>query len=166
MLVMAAVTALVWMAIDPARALPVTFALLAVSCPCALSLATPAALDAAAGALARRARRADPPRGARDARGASITSHSTRRARSPAASWRCAFEAVRPIARRAALAIAARLEAGSEHPLARAIAAAVHDRCMPPTCAIIRVKASEAGSRVAAGGWAGPRSPQRAAAHR
>ncbi len=46
-------TALVWWHVDPARVLPVTVALLVVSCPCALSLATPAALAAAAGSLAR-----------------------------------------------------------------------------------------------------------------
>ena len=46
-------TAIVWWHIDPARVLPVTVALLVVSCPCALSLATPAALAAATGALAR-----------------------------------------------------------------------------------------------------------------
>ena len=45
---LAAVTALVWWQVDPSRALAVTFALLVVSCPCALSLATPAALAAAA----------------------------------------------------------------------------------------------------------------------
>lgn len=54
LLVLAAVTALAWSQIDPARVLAVTFALLVVSCPCALSLATPAALAAAAGALSRR----------------------------------------------------------------------------------------------------------------
>ncbi len=53
-LVLAAATALYWWQRDPARALAVTFAVLAVSCPCALALATPAALAAAAGALARR----------------------------------------------------------------------------------------------------------------
>ena len=50
----ATVSAIAWWIIDPARALPVAFAVLVVSCPCALSLATPAALAAAAGALGRR----------------------------------------------------------------------------------------------------------------
>jgi Cu2+-exporting ATPase len=54
LLVVAALTAIAWWQLDPARALAVTFAVLVVSCPCALSLATPAALAAAAGALGRR----------------------------------------------------------------------------------------------------------------
>ncbi len=53
LLLLAAVTALLWWQFDPARALPVTVALLVASCPCALSLATPAALAAVAGSLAR-----------------------------------------------------------------------------------------------------------------
>ena len=42
-----------WRIIDPSRAFEVTLALLVVSCPCALSLAIPAALAAAHGALAK-----------------------------------------------------------------------------------------------------------------
>lgn len=42
-----------WRVYDPARAFEVTLALLVISCPCALSLAVPAALAAAHGALAR-----------------------------------------------------------------------------------------------------------------
>src|SRR5690606_7489677 len=43
----------VWLAIDPSRAFEATLAVLVVACPCAFSLAMPAALAAATGALAR-----------------------------------------------------------------------------------------------------------------
>ncbi len=53
LLAIAALTYIAWRVHDPARAFEVTLALLVISCPCALSLAVPAALAAANGALAR-----------------------------------------------------------------------------------------------------------------
>lgn len=53
LLVLAAATGLYWLNADPDRALWVFVAVLVVSCPCALSLAMPAALTVATGALAR-----------------------------------------------------------------------------------------------------------------
>jgi Cu2+-exporting ATPase len=53
-LVLAAGAASAWLWIDPARAVWIAVSVLIVTCPCALSLAAPAALLAAAGALARR----------------------------------------------------------------------------------------------------------------
>ncbi|MCR5882447.1 cadmium-translocating P-type ATPase [Rhizobacter sp. J219] len=53
-LLLAAGAAAVWSVIDPSRAVWVAVAVLIVTCPCALSLATPAALLAATGGLARR----------------------------------------------------------------------------------------------------------------
>jgi len=53
-LVGAALVFAVWWFVDPSRAFSATLAVLVVTCPCALSLATPAALAAATAALARR----------------------------------------------------------------------------------------------------------------
>src|SRR5512137_587355 len=53
-LIGAAIVFAVWWYVDPSRALPATLAVLVVTCPCALSLATPTALAAATAALARR----------------------------------------------------------------------------------------------------------------
>lgn len=52
-LILAAGAAAVWSVIDPARAVWVAVAVLIVTCPCALSLAVPSAMLAAASALAR-----------------------------------------------------------------------------------------------------------------
>ena len=52
-LVLAAGVAIGWLIHDAARMIPVLVSVLVVTCPCALSLATPAAMTAALGALAR-----------------------------------------------------------------------------------------------------------------
>ena len=53
MLLIASLTGLIWLSIDPSRAFEIVLATLVVTCPCALSLATPAALAAASSRLAR-----------------------------------------------------------------------------------------------------------------
>ncbi len=52
-LVLALITAVAWWPVDPARAFAAVLAVLVVTCPCALSLATPVALAAATTRLAR-----------------------------------------------------------------------------------------------------------------
>lgn len=52
-LLAAAIVAAVWSWLDPARAFPAVLAVLVVTCPCALSLATPAAIAAATARLTR-----------------------------------------------------------------------------------------------------------------
>ena len=128
LLVLAGGTAIAWWFADPARALPVAIAVLVVSCPCALSLATPAALASAAGALGRRAilcvradaleRLAGVTHVVLDKTG-TVTTGRLRLAGVASAGTLSADRCV---------AIAAALERGSSHPLARALTERASDR--------------------------------------
>jgi Cu2+-exporting ATPase len=121
LLAIAALTAMYWWQHDSARALAVTLAVLVVSCPCALSIATPAAIAAATGALGRK--------GILAVRGGALetlarvthvvvdktgtlTTGEIRLVKATA-SGRLDSEVC--------LALAAALEAGSAHPIARAL---------------------------------------------
>jgi P-type Cu2+ transporter len=122
-LLLAVVSGLVWWSIDPARALSVTFAVLVVSCPCALSLATPAALTAAAAALGRRqilAVRADA------LETLSRVSHAVLDKTGTLTTGRVQLTGVDTLGAhdaRACLALASALEQGSSHPIATALRA-------------------------------------------
>ena len=117
-----------WYQLDAARALWVTVAVLVVSCPCALSLATPAALAAATGALHAH--------GVLITRGNALESlaHATHFVFDKTGTLTTGamrLVEVTPLAgnrnertRDDCLALAAALEAGSGHPIARALAAA------------------------------------------
>ncbi len=121
LIVLAVFTALAWWWIDPSRALWVFVAVLVVSCPCALSLATPAAMTVATGALA--------------AHGVLVTRGHAIEALARADRFvfdktgtltfgRMTLVSVLAIRgdQDAAIAIAAALERGSEHPIARVLA--------------------------------------------
>ncbi len=124
LLVFALAVFVVWWWIDPPRALPIAIAVLVVSCPCALSLATPAALAAATGALTR----------------AGVLVASGHALEGLATCTDAVFDKTGTLTRgqpevvetrvfgdwtpARALGVAAALEAGSAHPLARALRAA------------------------------------------
>ena len=121
LLLIAAGVALAWSVIDPAHALGVTIAVLVVSCPCALSLATPAALGAAGDSLHRQGvlvTRSDAIEGL--AKATDIVFDKTGTLTSGQLNVRdvqC-FGDVTPDA---AISLAAVLETGSFHPVARAL---------------------------------------------
>jgi Cu2+-exporting ATPase len=125
LLVLAAVVGWWWWQHDPAHAFRVVLSVLVVTCPCALSLATPAALTAATGALTRL--------GVLTTRGHALETL--------ARATRVVFDKTGTLtegrlqlattqmlssrySRERSLQIAAALEAGSEHPIARALQAA------------------------------------------
>ena len=121
LLLLAVVTAVYWLNVDPDRALWVFVAVLVVSCPCALSLATPAALTVATGALARA--------GVLVSRGHAIETLARANhwvfdktgtltmGRPTVVDWQCA----RAGAEAEVFALVRALEQGSEHPLGRAL---------------------------------------------
>ncbi len=127
-LVLAAGAGAAWSLIDPSRAVWVAVSVLIVTCPCALSLAAPSALLAAAGALARRGvlvRRLD----ALEALAAIDTVCFDKTGTLTEARLQVAGIDLLPAALRAgidepsALAMAASLAASSTHPLSLALVA-------------------------------------------
>jgi P-type Cu2+ transporter len=121
LLVVAAATAIGWYLHDPARALEITVAVLVVTCPCSLSLATPIALTVAGGALARD--------GLLVTRGHAIetlarATHFVFDKTGTLTRGCMRLLQVVPVGRLSrseVLEVAAALEAASEHPIARAI---------------------------------------------
>ena len=123
LLLLAAGVALAWWQLDPARALPVAIAVLVVSCPCALSLATPAALAAATGELSRQGVLVSSGRALEALAGCTdvvFDKTGTLTRGQPAVVSVRTFGAMDPAQ---ALALAAALETGSAHPLAQALRA-------------------------------------------
>jgi len=126
-LALSAATAAWWAAHDPAVVLPATVAVLIVTCPCALALATPMILTIAAGRLAQigvlPARMAGIERLGR-AETAAFDKTGTLTLSAPCLAQ---VRATGGLDREEALKIGAALESSSTHPIARALCAAVGD---------------------------------------
>ncbi len=121
LLLLAAAVAIAWGFVDPARMLWVTVSVLVVTCPCALSLATPVALTIASGALARL--------GVLATRGHAIetlarATHFVFDKTGTLTTGEMRLLAVLPLGERdrdACVVLAASIEQASEHPLGRAL---------------------------------------------
>lgn len=136
LLLVAVLVAVGWTIVDPAKALWITVSVLVVTCPCALSLATPIALTVAAGALAKD--------GLLVTRGHAIetlsrATHFVFDKTGTLTTGRMHLVDVLPLSGRTkeeCLAIAAALEHASEHPVARALQQAASLQ-LPDTVAAI-----------------------------
>jgi len=145
LLLVAAAVALAWCLIDPSKALWITVSVLVVTCPCALSLATPVALSVASGAMARA--------GLLVTRSHAIetlarATHFVFDKTGTLTTGRMRLLDVLPLAtlaRERCVALAAALEQASEHPIGAALRAAAGND-LP----LLEQLASESGSGVAA----------------
>lgn len=128
LLVFAVLVGGVWWWLDPDRALPIVIALLVVSCPCALSLATPAALASVTGALAQRGFLVT--RGQAIETLASVTDVVFDKTGTLTQAQPVLDEIIclRPEQPEVWLGIAAALERSSEHPYGRALVAAARSQ--------------------------------------
>ena len=123
-LVLAAGVAIGWLLHDPARTIPVLVSVLVITCPCALSLATPAAMTAALGALARAGLIATR---ANAVERLALATHCLADKTGTLTEGRFRLRSVVPLAAVSAsrcLALAAALERYATHPAASAIVAA------------------------------------------
>lgn len=123
-LALSAATAIFWSARDPAVALPATVAVLMVTCPCALALATPIALAVAAGRFASIGVLPARMAGIERLAGADTVAFDKTGTLTLPTPVLESVHAVGGLDSQSALAIAAALEAGSAHPIAAAIRAA------------------------------------------
>ncbi len=122
LLLLAAAVFVAWNFIDPARAWPVAIAVLVVSCPCALSLATPSVLAAATDALLRQGVLVMQPHVLETLHRAThvvFDKTGTLTVGQPVLQHSRLFDPA--MKREQALRLAAALEASSLHPLARAL---------------------------------------------
>ena len=131
-LFLAAIAGMAWWFIDPSKAIQIAVTVLVITCPCALSLATPAALAAATGSLTRL--------GILITRGHALetlarASHFVFDKTGTLTTGELELVGVMPLGKldaRGVLGLAATLERDSKHPLARALtAAADRQGCAP-----------------------------------
>lgn len=131
LLILVAVVGLIWWYIDPARAFEPMLAVLVVSCPCALSLAAPAAFAAAGSHLVQR--------GVLLTRGHALetlaaVTHFIFDKTGTLTQGKPQLEAIRlfaEVSEEECLLIAAALEQASEHPLAQSFLAAAAGKRLP-----------------------------------
>ncbi len=144
LLLLAFATGGVWLLLDPGRALWIFVSVLVVSCPCALSLATPATLTVATGALTRlgllvtRAHAIETLARANhfvfDKTGTLTQGRPVLSGILPLASW----------SEEEILAMAAALEVGSEHPIARGLSlAAAEGETLPLSLLSLRASTGQ-----------------------
>ncbi len=126
-LALAVITFGLWIALDPERAVGHAVAVLIVSCPCALGLATPLAVAAAIGAAARRGILI---KGGDALELLATPSHLLLDKTGTLTEGR--FRVVEWVGDRRHLALAAAVEQGSAHPVARALVEAADDMVRPP----------------------------------
>ena len=144
LLLVALAVAVGWYFVDPSKALWITVSVLVVTCPCALSLATPIALTVAAGALAKD--------GLLVTRGHAIetlarATHFVFDKTGTLTTGRMRLVdvlATASLPQEECLSIAAALEQASEHPVANALRAAAVDRTVP----LVENALSEAGQGI------------------
>ncbi len=126
-LLLAVAVALAWYLIEPARWLPITVAVLVVTCPCALSLATPTAMTAATGALMRRGLVTTRGHALETLARATVFIFDKTGTLTHGRLRLLDTQVYAGLDARACLALAGTLEARSEHPIARALRSASGD---------------------------------------
>jgi Cu+-exporting ATPase len=105
---------------------------LVIACPCALGLATPAAIMAGTGAAARAGILVRDVDAIERAQAITLVAFDKTGTLTEGKPYLAALHPAAAVARAETLRLAAALQAGSEHPLARAVAAAVEDHAAPP----------------------------------
>jgi Cu2+-exporting ATPase len=135
----AALAAWMWWRIDPARAPWIAVSVLIVTCPCALSLATPAAMATAIGALARRGVVIARPRAVTGLACATDFVFDKTGTLTEGRARLAGIEPLGPLDRDACLVLAAAIARDSPHPLDRPLLEAVGARFVPVADPVRRV---------------------------